>query len=165
MSKDNLMIKRFLMYFLLFIAVCVHSQDWSKLQLGTGIGNCGPAAAAMLVERSGQHITVQEARMIIGYRQVDGATSFGDLKTILRRYNVSFSLIRLSDYREGAMIVLLEISRISNKLHYYNGRHYVVIFGIKDGYYRIYDPLVRSEQLYLIEEVQRAQTGEIIWTM
>lgn len=102
--------KRFLMYFLLFITVYVHSQDWSKLQLGTGIGNCGPAAAAMLVERSGQHITVQEARMVIGYRQADGATSFGDLKIILRRYNITFSSIRLSDYRNGVMIVLLEMS-------------------------------------------------------
>lgn len=153
------------MYFLLFIAVYVHSQDWSKLQLGTGIGNCGPAAAAMLVERSGQHITVQEARMIIGYRQADGATSFGDLKIILRRYNITFSSIRLNDYREGVMIVLLEMSQIEDKLHDYNGRHYVVIFGIRGRYYRVYDPLVRGEQLYSIEEVRRAQTGEIIWTM
>ena len=83
----------------------------------------------------------------------------------MRRYNITFSSIRLSEYREGAMIVLLEMSRISNKLHDYNGRHYVVIFGIRDGYYRVYDPLVRGEQLYFIEDVQRAQTGEIIWTI
>lgn len=157
------MIKKIFLYLLLFLSVVVYPQDWSKQQLGTGIGNCGPACAAMLVERSGQHITVEQAREIIGYRQSDGATSFEDLKKILRHYNLSFSSIRLEDYRVGVMIVLLDMSLIVDKLHDYNGRHYVVIFGIRGRYYRVYDPLVRGEQLYPIDKVQEAQIREIIW--
>lgn len=158
------MINKFLCILFLVLSITVYSQDWSKIQLGTGTGNCGPATVAMIIERSGKQITVQQARSVIGYKQPSGATSFNELKTILNRYNIQFSNIELESYSHGVMIILLDMSKISSKKYsFFVGRHYIVIFGKIGNYYRVYDPLIKGEQRYLIEEVIKSKTGEIIW--
>ena len=63
---------------------------WFKSQIDTGSGNCGPACAAMIIQRDGTDITVEAARDIIGYKIEDGATSISELTYILQQYHIGY---------------------------------------------------------------------------
>ena len=168
---------RLLTIFLL-IPFLLTAQDWHKEQLGTGLGNCGPACAAMLIERSGIPITVQQAREIIGETgspmndgtgRLDGATTLFHLKKILNYYNILWKLIpdislySTDEYAGGAFICLLDMAAVNDRPYSYEGGHYIVIFGIRGEYYEVADPLTSELQLYKVEEVNNSQRGELIY--
>lgn len=150
----------------MFVTPMLHSQEWAKTQLGTGIGNCGPTCAAMIVESQGIPITVEEARSVIGYSRENGATSMMELSLILDRYNIDYAYLNdIELYENGFMIVLVNMEHITSKPHNYDGGHYLVIYGIEGFYYKVIDPLSKDPQLYMIEDVNKYQYGEIIYVL
>lgn len=168
---------RIICFILLLLPSLTFAQDWHKEQLGTGYGNCGPACSAMLIERSGTPITVQEARAVIGDTGTmmangyfDGATSLNHLKIILKAYTIEYKLMpflsfynSIEEFTGGAFICLVDMIHITNRPYEYAGGHYIVVYGIAEEYYLVMDPLTSTPQQYAIEEIKKAQRGELIY--
>jgi hypothetical protein len=85
----------------------IHAEfDWYKTQFGTGLGNCGPAAAAMAVYWSlGEDIAVEEIRDDIGEPNNSRAVSLGHLKTAIDGRGVSARYTELSSIEELRSII------------------------------------------------------------
>ena len=78
--------------------------DWYKTQFGTGLGNCGPAAAAMACYWStGEDITVEQIREDIGEPNNSRAVSLDHLKAVLNGRDVpsSFEWLGSADDLRG----------------------------------------------------------------
>jgi hypothetical protein len=150
---------------LLILPLISYSQEWKRTQLGTGIGNCGPASAAMMVSYSKTSITVEQARAVIGYARADGATSFSEIYRILNYYQVPYTTLSSLDSYEGTgiLLIVLQMRHIRNRPYEYAGGHYIIICGIEDYSYRVADPLAKDLQYYAISDVQRAQYGDIVY--
>jgi ABC-type bacteriocin/lantibiotic exporter with double-glycine peptidase domain len=156
---------------LLFITINLYSDSlldfpewWYKNQIGTGTGNCGPASAAMIVERSGTNITVQRAREIIGYKTKDGGTTIFELITILKHYLIKSKFIDLDEYYGiGVMIIIVNMKYISNRNYSYSDAHYLVIVSKLGDYYIVHDPLSGPNKIYKISEIKRGLLYKPLW--
>lgn len=137
--------------------------DWYKTQFGTGLGNCGPAAAAMAVYwATGADVTVEEIRDDIGEPNHSRAVSPDHLKTAIdgrgapSRYIELGSMQDLHGIIDSGRIAILWIhtgwlspsegdvtaTRIGRYFEDECG-HYIVLKGYTlDGrYYITYDPI------------------------
>jgi ABC-type bacteriocin/lantibiotic exporter with double-glycine peptidase domain len=152
----------FLLFLLISISVFAAPQ-WYKTQIGTGIGNCGPASVSMVMMWSaGINLTVQEIRQITGSPYDEwGSLDFSDLDKVLQKYNIPFK--DLKDVESNTLvksllgwtllIVVLDDSKIKEKNYNYDGNHYVVISGMKGNNFIVQDPWGGPDQLYNMEEV------------
>lgn len=146
-------------------------------QIGTGLGNCGPTSVAMVLNRYGHEITVEETRGIIGYKKPDGGTSIEELTYILDLYNIDNEVVSTL---ENNSILLMDTTFISNKTYSYNTLHYIYLIYQVGNYYICHDPMGGANQFYLTEELENAKivtikiieefpieiydiTGEDIW--
>lgn len=142
------------------------SANWYKSQIDTGVGNCGPACAAMLVQRSGVDITVEDARKLIGYKAEDGATGIFELLFILQLYYIDYKFLKNLDcyYGSGVVLVVVDAKYISNRGYTYGEGHYIIITGILDNrYYLVHDPISGPNKAYKISEVKRALKYKPVW--
>jgi len=142
------------------------NTTWYKSQIDTGIGNCGPACAAMLIQRSGVDITVEMARKLIGYKASDGATNTFELMYILQQYRIKYRLLKNLDqyFGYGVVLVVINTKYISNRGYSYSGGHYIIITGIiNNNYYLVHDPLTGPNKMYKISEVKKASYWKPIW--
>jgi hypothetical protein len=154
---------------------------WYKTQVGTGIGNCGPASAAMGIKWStGDEVSVQDVRGFIGYSRPDGSTDFLELCSALRNYGASYELIIVSsltglknliELDDLIAIVLIDTEHIEydiekdvldpkeifDRNYDYEVGHYIVLGDVVSNYFVIQDPLPPGEnRRYHVEEVWNA---------
>jgi hypothetical protein len=156
--------KKFIALFLLVSVSLFASPAWYKTQIGTGIGNCGPASAAMAVMWSiGTDISVQTARKIIGNPAPYGATGFEDLDAVLAKYKVPYNDTTIKTVADikwllswNIVIVVIDASKIKEKNYEYNYYHFVVLSGLEDDHFIVQDPWGGPDQSYNTEEVWAA---------
>ena len=68
----------------------VQADDWYKTQFGTGLGNCGPACAAMAIHwATGEPVTVEQIRDQIGEPNGSRATSLVHQKDAIDAFDVT----------------------------------------------------------------------------
>jgi hypothetical protein len=137
--------------------------DWYKTQYGTGLGNCGPAAAAMAVHwATGADVSVEEIRDDIGEPNNSRAVSLDHLKTAIdgrgvpSRYTEVSSVEELHGVIDSGRIAILWIHTgwlspsegdvTSTRIgRYYEDEcgHYIVLKGytLDDQYFITYDPI------------------------
>ena len=160
----------------LLLAVCnlfseEYDGEWYKTQVGTGLGNCGPACVSMSITWATHHdITVQEVRNLIGYSRPDGGTDFNELSYALKYWRVAYdievvsSLNGLKDLvgREDLIaIVLIQTGGITYDEETLFGKnydldvgHYIILSEINSNYFVVKDPLPGgSNRRYHAEEV------------
>lgn len=154
-----------LIILLLFLttALMSHGQDWHKSQIGTGVGNCGPECVAMSVQwATREEISVEEIREIIGWPHSDGSTSWDNLYSALRHYNVNARfqylysrerMLELLTYN-SMMIVMVGMDMMSNYEDVVG--HYIVIYGYVGDVFYSADPLQHPSKVYRIEEIWNA---------
>lgn len=151
----------------LLIVLLAIGPTWYKTQEGTGIGNCGPACVAMVLEWGGRKTTVEEVRSWIGYQREDGATTWEELDSALDgwiRHRIEQVDILEVQVTQGPLIVLLDMSKIrSGKNHSYMGGHYVVISGVDMDSFIVQDPMPNGQdRRYKIHEVYSALKSTVI---
>jgi ABC-type bacteriocin/lantibiotic exporter with double-glycine peptidase domain len=122
-------------------------------QIGTGMGNCGLASVAMILNRYGNEISVEETRDIIGYKKPDGGTTIYELGYILDQYDILYEYV---DTIEENSIMLMDTTFISNKTYSYNTLHYIYVLYEYDNSYVCHDPLGGANQIYLTKELKNA---------
>jgi hypothetical protein len=138
--------------------------NWYKTQFQTGIwGNCGPAAAAMVVHwAKSRNVTVEDVREDIGYPVKNGAVTLEHLQASLLRFKVKSRIVpaaRAQDYfdiidRGNIVLIGFDTTYIrrfkGDKTaeftdRYYNDTtgHYTVIKGYSTDkkYMIVYDPI------------------------
>ena len=82
------------------------ADEWYKTQWATGLGNCGPACAAMAVHwATGEPVTVQELRDHIGEPNGSRATSLDHQKDAIVAFNVAAEYVRLNEASDILRIV------------------------------------------------------------
>lgn len=137
--------------------------DWYKTQFNTGLGNCGPAAAAMVIYwATGRDIGVTDVRTEIGDTGGEGGTSLDDLKSIVDKHEVRTAytslgsaddLRRMID-RDSIAILWIHTGFLSKTTgdttttrigRYYEDEcgHYVVVTGYSTDkrYFVVHDPI------------------------
>jgi ABC-type bacteriocin/lantibiotic exporter with double-glycine peptidase domain len=160
----------------LLVPLCCTAQTrWYRTQVGTGVGNCGPACVAMAVAWINQpDITVQEVRKFIGYKRKDGSTSSEELVRALDFYSIDNTLISLESLeslrdilkiRGVIVIISLTPSIVSKAIkgdnvygrpYEYNGTHFIILEAVDSEYFVVQDPLANKDRRYLIKEVLAA---------
>lgn len=162
--------KKIFIIILLTISLFInpHSYDnssWYKSQINTGIGNCGPASVAMIIQRSGINVEVKDIRNLIGYKIKDGSTSIKDLLFILNQYYIDTKILKSIDqyYGYGILLILINTKYLSNKEYSYSGGHYIIIAGKTENYFIVNDPLSGPNKLYKISEIKSAILSNLIW--
>lgn len=158
---------------------------WYKTQVGTGIGNCGPASVAMGIKWStGRNISVEDVRRFIGYTRPDGSTDFLELISALRKYGATYDLIRifsltglksLVEFDDLITIVLINTEKINRNIsgdpldpkgvfdrnYDYKTGHYIILGDVVSNYFVIQDPLPPgSNRRYHVDEVWVALKDE-----
>ncbi len=147
----------------------VTSEDitsWYKGQLGTGLGQCGPACIAMLIERNGPATTIGQIRAQLPLGPTDGATNFNDLLNVLNSYGIYYEWLNgLSKWSgEGVVMIAFNPYYVSEVPYDYDGGHYILIVGEKDDKYIVNDPLIGSPiRYYSKDEIKNARFHYIIW--
>jgi len=149
-------------------------NEWYRTQVGSGIGNCGPASVAMTINWSTEHdVTVEVVREFIGYSRPNGSTDFMELASAMRNWKVPYdieivtSLTGLKDLvdRENLIaIVLIATDRITynpneifGRNYKYNGGHYIVLSEVVSSYFVVQDPMPHgADRRYHIDEVWAA---------
>jgi hypothetical protein len=148
-----------------------------------GRGNCGPACAAMAVNKMlGLELKSADARRIIGYRVADGATFWTELRVILDKYEINNyytpvptleKLINtVADYHT-LVIILFDPRGLTpaeggqtGRAYIYDSRskHYVILDDYVDGYFLVQDPFPGGNynRLYKATEVWSLMTKDII---
>lgn len=139
-----------------------------------GRGNCGPACAAMAVNKMlGLELKSADARRIIGYGNADGSTSWTAIQIILDKYEISnyFTTIPtiekliniVSDYHT-LVIILFDPRKLTpaeggqtGRAYVYDStsRHYVILDDYINGYFLVQDPFPGNNynRLYRATEV------------
>jgi hypothetical protein len=154
---------------------CTAQTKWYRTQIGTGVGNCGPACVTMAVAGiNNPDITVQEVRKFIGYKRKDGSTSMEELVRALNFYSIDNNMISLESLeslrdilkiRGVIVIVSLVPSTVSKALkgdnvygrpYEYNGSHFIILEDVDSEYFVVQDPLANKDRRYLIKEVLAA---------
>lgn len=163
---------------LLFLSFIVYAQEpWYKDQLGTGLGNCGPACVAMGVEwATKQSVTVRQIRREIGRKIEDGSTNFIELENILKKYGINcqwtyvFSidqLISLVYNKNQLVIICIQIENISmgsyrqqfNRKYNASGGHYIILQDVFGEYFFVQDPIRSPDRYYKMNEVWNPTNG------
>lgn len=148
--------------------------DWYKTQFGTGLGNCGPASAAMAAYWStGRDVSVEDVREDIGEPNNSRAVSPDHLQAVLDAMGVPSRYVQLDSIGDmyavidsGGIAVLwihtgwlthAEGDTASTRIgRYYEDKcgHYVVLKGytLDDRYFIVHDPIpgdwYTNEKLY-----------------
>jgi hypothetical protein len=148
--------------------------EWYRTQVGSGIGNCGPACVSMSIEWSTEfHISVEEVRDFIGYTRPTGGTDFMELSSAMRNWDVPYdieivsSLTGLKDLvdRDDLIIIVLintagitySPTDIFGRNYKYNGGHYIVLNKVISNYFVVQDPMpYGSDRRYHVDEVWNA---------
>lgn len=171
------MIKRLLFLLFLFFSFNSFGETWYKSQIGTGLGNCGPASVAMAIEWStGEKVSVEQIRKEIGYSSIDGATSFYILGQTLKQYKVDFiilSKITLNHFidivKSNVLIIVCLNTNIIDKardnskfgrIYDMKSNHYIIIKGIFDKYFKVEDPFNSPDRYYKISQVWEGMGGQ-----
>jgi hypothetical protein len=151
---------------LLLIVLSLSGFAWYKTQIGTGIGNCGPASVAMAIDWAYQRnkVSVEEVRSIIGYKTLDGTTSLLELKSALdyhRVKNIGVVVTTLDELkkfvgRRSSFITSIRTGYITNRKYSYNGGHFILVTGVYKDFFIVQDPLGGEDQMYSIKEVWNA---------
>lgn len=167
--------KWFILLFILVGPMFADPPDWYVDQ-SDGRGNCGPACAAMAINKiSGLNLSSSDTREIIGYKYWDGRTSWDELIFILNRYEIGHYYIRVptleklvstvSNYHTLA-IVLLDPNQITDKNYVYDSdaNHYVILDGYNDGHFIVQDPFPGENynNRYRVDQVWKSMTKDII---
>ena len=157
---------KFIILFLLITSCSFSDPTWYRSQIGTGVGNCGPATVAMAASwATNTNISVTRTRNLIGYRTIDGATSFDELVYSLKKLNIlviylkDFSLNDLKYYLSKDKLIILSIETIfiENKVYKYKGGHYIILSNIDKDNFVVQDPLVgKANSFYNINQVWKA---------
>jgi hypothetical protein len=122
-----------ILFFLLTSSLFSYSQEWHKYQIGTGIGNCGPAAVAMSIQwATGLDVSVQSVRSEIGYTHPLGSTTFEELLNVLKLYKLTAYMVDFSSIQQmknlitnnSILIVVVDL----NLLYGEEGGHYIVLY-------------------------------------
>jgi hypothetical protein len=159
---------KFLILFLLLASCSFSDPAWYRSQIGTGVGNCGPATVAMATSwATNTSVSVSRARNYIGYTNKNGATSFDELVRCLKKFNVVVYYLRPQDFslnnikyylsKNGLIIILIETIFIENRTYGYKGGHYIILSGIDKGNFIVQDPLAgKPDSFYNINQVWKA---------
>lgn len=168
------MIKKIVLLSIIFsiisFSLCADDNgEWYRTQVGSGIGNCGPACVSMSIAwATGSDIAVETVRNYIGYTRIDGATDYLELASALRRWNVPYDieivsslqgLIDLVDRGDLIAVVLVDTAGISinatfGKNYDFSGGHYVVLTEVISNYFVVQDPIPPGiDRRYHIDEV------------
>jgi ABC-type bacteriocin/lantibiotic exporter with double-glycine peptidase domain len=159
------------LYGLIFICSCFANPNWYKTQIGTGLGNCGPACVAMAVQWSTKiNVSVEMMRNIIGQPYPRGATNFDNLTQTLKLYGVSYSIVPVESILDISTLLLnnsliiaeIQTKYIKNRIYQYDGNHYVVISGEEGGDFIVQDPLGGADQKYSKSDVWNSLMKTII---
>ena len=155
-------------------------NEWYRTQVGSGIGNCGPACVAMSVNWATENeITVEAVRDFIGYTREGGATDFMELTSAMRKWNVPYDievvttlkgLTDLVDRENLIAIVLIGTDGITyspeeifGRNYKYNGGHYIVLSEVVSNYFVVQDPMPDgADRRYHLEEVWSAMKDKRI---
>jgi len=156
-------------------------NEWYRTQVGSGIGNCGPASVAMSITWSTEHhdVTVEAVREFIGYTRVGGATDFMELTSAMRHWDVPYdievvtTLDGLKDLvdRENLIAIVLigtegityNPTEIFGRNYKYNGGHYIVLSEVVSSYFIVQDPMpFGADRRYHTEEVWNAMKDQRI---
>lgn len=164
----------FLFIFASFLSADDYDGEWYKTQVGTGLGNCGPACVSMSIKWATHYdISVEEVREFIGYTRPDGGTDFNELSSALRYWKVAYdvemvgTLTGLKDLikREDLIaIVLIQTDGITfdpddifGKNYDLEVGHYIILSDIISSYFVVKDPLPGgSDRRYNADEVWRS---------
>lgn len=168
------MIKKIVLLFIIFLIVsfslCADDNEkWYRTQVGSGIGNCGPACVSMTIAWStGLDVAVEKVRNYIGYTRIDGATDYLELALALRHWDVPYDievvtslrgLVDLVDREDLIVVVLVDTAGISinatfGKNYDFSGGHYVVLTEVISNYFVVQDPIPPGiDRRYHINEV------------
>jgi len=152
-------------------------NEWYKTQVGSGIGNCGPACVSMAIKWSTEHdVTVERVRKYISYTRLDGATDFRELASAMMNWDAPYDIIEitsltgLKDLVDGEnliAIVLINTDKIKNadeitdnlngmfgKNYKYDGGHYIVLSEVDSSFFVVQDPVPPgANRRYHIDEV------------
>ena len=141
-------------------------ESWYKGQLGTGLGQCGPACVAMIIERSGPDTTIAQIRAQLPDGPADGATRYDDLLDIINTYGIYYEWLNgLSKWNgEGIVMIAVNPYYVPEVAYDYNGGHYLLIVGETETHYIVNDPMVGSPiRYYSKDAVIGARFNYIIW--
>jgi len=153
-------------------------NEWYRTQVGSGIGNCGPACVAMSIKWSTEHdVTVEIVREFIGYTRKNGATDFMELTLAMRKWKVPYdievitSLTGLKDLvdRENLIAIVLigtegityNPDEIFGRNYKYNGGHYIVLSEVVSNYFVVQDPMPHgADRRYHVDEIWAAMKDQ-----
>lgn len=154
--------------------------EWYRTQVGSGVGNCGPACTAMAINWSTVYeVTVERVREFIGYTRPSGATDFMELTSAMRYWEVPYDieivltlqgLKDLVDRDNLIAIVLIDTegitynpSEIFGRNYDYNGGHYIVLNEVVSSYFIVQDPMpYGADRRYHVDEVWNAMKDQRI---
>lgn len=148
----------------------IEIDDWYKTQIGTGIGNCGPASTAMAIYWStGRDLSVQRVRRYIGNPYAEGAVTFFNIMGALNhwgadaRYQTFNSLEEVEDALDRSSIIMflfktsaVEITDGSQygRTYSYNGGHYAIIHDHYRDWFVVNDPMwAGKDRLYEKDQI------------
>jgi hypothetical protein len=165
-----------LMLFLIISLPIIADDDneWYRTQVGSGIGNCGPACVSMSIKWSTEYdVTVEAVREFIGYTRKNGGTDFMELASAMRKWEVPYDIkiiVSLSglkdliDRKNLIAIVLINTGSITynpdeifGKNYEYDGGHYIVLSEVVSSYFVVQDPMPHgADRRYHVDEIWAA---------
>jgi len=165
-----------LMFFLIISLPIIADDDneWYRTQVGSGIGNCGPACVSMSIKWSTEYdVTVEAVREFIGYTRKNGGTDFMELASAMRKWEVPYDIkiiVSLSglkdliDRKNLIAIVLINTGSITynpneifGKNYEYDGGHYIILSEVVSSYFIVQDPMPHgADRRYHVDEIWAA---------